>query len=102
MKYIKNFNESINEYPSEIIATRTLYKDEETFLWSDNFVDIDKCESIYEPALTSKLKDIYNDSDGNKVLVYYEYENDGTLSSIIDFNLDNLKDLISNNLISIV
>lgn len=102
MKYIKRFNENLNEYPNEIIANKTLYQDVETFVWSDEFLEIGRCESIYEPANSSKLKDSYEDYNGDKILVYYEYENDGSLASIFDIELNNLKDLISNNLISIV
>ncbi len=92
---------SEENYPKSIIATRTLHQDTDSFLWSDKLLDMDDCEGIWEPALCCVLRDSYKDDSDNIILVYYELNTDGTTESILDFYVDNLNDLISNNLISV-
>lgn len=88
------------EYPKEIIATKTLYQNSDTFLYDDIQLDNDKCEHTLDPINICYLTNIRN--HGSIVILEYYEKSSGYTESIFEISDKNLQYLIDFNLIGVL
>jgi hypothetical protein len=90
----------INNFPEEIIATKTLIQPDNEGWKQDDNID-GSCNNYLEPINRCKLN-MVREHNGNTIVEYYELDNMGGTEGILEFFADELKELIDKKLILIV
>lgn len=106
MKRIKRFNESIEDYPKEIIATRPIYQSEETMLWNDKKISMEDCNNYLDAVNVLYLNNV-REEEYNTILEYYEIVDgysieEGHTENIIEISKKNLDYLIEFKIIEVI